>query len=562
MTFTEAAVEVLRLMGKPLHYKKITEIAIEKNLLSHVGKTPETTMSSRLATMVKKDRGDAPIVKVKPGVFALREFPHEIVDEDVEPEVEGDTLEPAETTLEASESNDPEELPEDASPDELGEEPADVPSKELPGADVFPQEEDDDELILANLGEDSRDPRRARKRRGRRRRDREEPRHPTNDVRSAKETRRDAEPRATRAAEDGELVGQDLADAIERALRGRGRQPKALRQVAESLIAAGRLSGAPADLTPTLAAAIRGDGARRRASGDRVRFRELNGSVALFEWEHPVEAVKAEQDAVRAAKRQQESVRRAFVKRLRDFPDGALLELIATWLNAVGVHSIRAVRSEAGDFSLAGTLRRGPEETPLAITIYRGKQPVDNAAIVALRGALHQFDQARIGWLITLGQVHEGTREEALAEGAAPCAVFDGDALATSMEEVGVGIRRVSLPLAVLDVELLDLLGGTARATTQEEVAETNDVNKRRRNRRRGRRRSSREQDVQELTETGEASPVDAASETAFSETVDIEDENGVEVDTDATSAIETSEANEDKEEFAAEGSRDTPVEA
>ncbi|MEM9866034.1 MAG: winged helix-turn-helix domain-containing protein, partial [Myxococcota bacterium] len=52
MTFTEAAVEILRLVGKPLHYKKITEIAIERNLLSHVGKTPEITMSSRLATMV------------------------------------------------------------------------------------------------------------------------------------------------------------------------------------------------------------------------------------------------------------------------------------------------------------------------------------------------------------------------------------------------------------------------------------------------------------------------------------------------------------------------------
>ena len=74
MTFTEAAEEVLRLAAKPLHYKKITEIAIERNLLSHVGKTPEITMSSRLATMVRKDRGDAPIIKVKPGVFGLREI--------------------------------------------------------------------------------------------------------------------------------------------------------------------------------------------------------------------------------------------------------------------------------------------------------------------------------------------------------------------------------------------------------------------------------------------------------------------------------------------------------
>ena len=73
MTFTEAALEVLRSAGEPLHYKKITELAIAGNLLSHVGKTPEVTMSSRLATLVKKDRGQSPIIKVRPGVFALRE---------------------------------------------------------------------------------------------------------------------------------------------------------------------------------------------------------------------------------------------------------------------------------------------------------------------------------------------------------------------------------------------------------------------------------------------------------------------------------------------------------
>ena len=38
MTFTEAALEVLRSSSEPLHYKRITELAIERNLLSHVGK--------------------------------------------------------------------------------------------------------------------------------------------------------------------------------------------------------------------------------------------------------------------------------------------------------------------------------------------------------------------------------------------------------------------------------------------------------------------------------------------------------------------------------------------
>jgi hypothetical protein len=74
MTFTEAAAEVLRLAGKPLHYKEITELAIEKNLLSHVGKSPEVTMGARLAALLKKEDKTNPIVRVKPGVFALREW--------------------------------------------------------------------------------------------------------------------------------------------------------------------------------------------------------------------------------------------------------------------------------------------------------------------------------------------------------------------------------------------------------------------------------------------------------------------------------------------------------
>src|SRR5882672_7463940 len=79
MTFTEAAVEILRLAGRPLHYKKITELAIARNLLSHVGKAPELTMSSRLATAVKAERNETSIVKVKPGIFALRDFTKEML---------------------------------------------------------------------------------------------------------------------------------------------------------------------------------------------------------------------------------------------------------------------------------------------------------------------------------------------------------------------------------------------------------------------------------------------------------------------------------------------------
>src|SRR5258706_3173627 len=98
MTFTEAAAEVLRIAGKPLHYKEITELAIEKNLLSHVGKSPEVTMGARLAALLKKEDKTNPIVRVKPGVFALREWGKKGVDngatdDDADDEVSVNALE-------------------------------------------------------------------------------------------------------------------------------------------------------------------------------------------------------------------------------------------------------------------------------------------------------------------------------------------------------------------------------------------------------------------------------------------------------------------------------------
>ncbi|MEM7433516.1 MAG: winged helix-turn-helix domain-containing protein [Myxococcota bacterium] len=561
MTFTEAAVEVLRLTGKPLHYKKITEIAIEKNLLSHVGKTPETTMSSRLATMVKKDRGDAPIIKVKPGVFALRDQPEEELEESPAPEAP-ETEEPEASQEESAASS--EETTDDAANDApASSEPEEEPSfasQELPGAEVFPEEEDDDELILANLDDEAKEPRRTRKRRPRRRRERDDARggsdsrngsesRASGGGRAAREPRREPAAPARRAAAAGEAVGRDLADAVEQAVRGRGRHAKPLTQVAESLINSGRLSGAPADLAPTLAAAVRGDIARRQASGERPRFRLSHGAVGLLEWDHPLEAVRAEQDAVRAAERQQESVRRAFIKRLRDLPDGAMLELLATWLNAVGVQSIRAVRADAGDFSLAGVLRRGPEETPLAITIYRGRGPVTKDAVVALRGALHQFDHARIGWLIALGPVKDDIRDEASAEGAAPCAVFDGDALAQSMEDVGVGIQRAALPLSVMDVELLEALGGASRGTAQSDDESEGNGNKRRRSRRRGRRRGGSDAETEDQSEQ---EPQAAKTD---------EDAPSSESESEPPAIDAGPEPSEDKEKLAADGPADAPVE-
>src|SRR5690348_4684595 len=70
MTFYEAALRILESEGRPLHFLEITEKSIAQNLLSHVGKTPEQTMLSRLAAMARRARDRKVMVTAK-DTFAL-----------------------------------------------------------------------------------------------------------------------------------------------------------------------------------------------------------------------------------------------------------------------------------------------------------------------------------------------------------------------------------------------------------------------------------------------------------------------------------------------------------
>jgi hypothetical protein len=84
MTFLEAALKILSREGKPLHFKELTERAMNKKLLTFVGRTPEVTMQTQLTAAVKKAPGN-PFVRVKPGVFGLLRYP-ELPPEEPEPE--------------------------------------------------------------------------------------------------------------------------------------------------------------------------------------------------------------------------------------------------------------------------------------------------------------------------------------------------------------------------------------------------------------------------------------------------------------------------------------------
>lgn len=73
MTFYEAALSVLAREGKPLHVNAITEFALKDSLLSHVGKSPEEVMQSRLLAMARR-RTDRRVVATAPQTFALADW--------------------------------------------------------------------------------------------------------------------------------------------------------------------------------------------------------------------------------------------------------------------------------------------------------------------------------------------------------------------------------------------------------------------------------------------------------------------------------------------------------
>lgn len=71
MTFFEAALEVLRTAQRPLDYKTITQFAVNRHLLGHVGHTPDVVMASCLLRAIECSETGA-LIRLETGEFALR----------------------------------------------------------------------------------------------------------------------------------------------------------------------------------------------------------------------------------------------------------------------------------------------------------------------------------------------------------------------------------------------------------------------------------------------------------------------------------------------------------
>ncbi|MEO8903762.1 MAG: restriction endonuclease, partial [Polyangiaceae bacterium] len=556
------AAQVLRLVGKPLHYKEITDVAIEKNLLSHVGKSPEVTMGARLAALVKKGDKENPLVRIKPGVFALREWDPAMIEKglaDRTPALErlaaqGDSGEPEvdtadEAPSEASSSPHASHVTFDdeesgRAPDEGERSRAELAAH---ATELFASEDDDDEPIFggssdaapqtdaakAAAGDSADGSRRRRRRRGRGRpgderggddlpsytvsdapavlspeltqeleargsaeprperqradrgpdrnadrersadrggdrdrgaeRDRggDRDRGPRRDDRAA----RDDRPRTDRDTPMDDLVGKDLADAVESLLVGfdRSRGPVAAQTLTEAAQRRGRLAVDQVASQGLLLAAARADNARAAARGQRPRFRISANRIGLTEWQLDGELLRLERDLLQTAERYREVLRRTFARSLQDLSHRGLGELLTLVLERMGFSELTQVRRpglHGAELHLSGKARGPSGDVRTAVVLRRDGREVGRERVTELRGALHHYGPALAGVIITTGQVLSGAREEAAAPGASPVSVIDGAGLAKLCEEYEIGLVATQLTLPHPDLDLLDALRG------------------------------------------------------------------------------------------------------
>ena len=396
MTFTEAAVEVLRRTGKPLHYKEIADVALRDNLLSHVGQDPEITMGQRLAAMAKRE-DDRKVVAVLPeGTFALIEWsvPQEAQVEPVPP-----PMQPAET-----------------------------------GEALYRPREREPRAIHAQ----------ARRRLAELQAEHEE---------GYEEV--EAERRRQDQGRKGQRRFPPPAEVVFEALAQR-QSGSALAELAADLLRRELLSDALVRDLPSLVAALLEDNRRRTEAGRKPAFIVDGDRVTLVEFPPAsalLEEVRAPHGGARpmGAAQLGAEVRRAVVRALRrrvaELDTGAFENLCAALLEKMGMRDVRvAKRSKEGPLYLARQ-RRGVSDLRVAVKLVRGGREIGRADVQELRKDLAHYS-AQMGLVLAPGDAGRDARSEASAAAQAPVALYVGEALPEEMIacRVGVTVQTVEVP--------------------------------------------------------------------------------------------------------------------
>ena len=390
MTFTEAAVEVLRRAGKPLHYKDIADVAVRENLLSHVGQDPEVTMGQRLAAMAKRD-DDRKVIAVAPeGTFALIEWsvPLEQVVEPVAP-----PLHPIDD-----------------------------------GVTLYRQREREPRPINAQA---------------RRRIEALQP--------GAEDEEEDRKRGQRRFPPPAEVVFEWLAQRQSGAPISELSDALFKKSLLSEALVRDHASRVQALLEDNRRRTEAGRKPAFIVDGERVTLVEFPAPSAMPEEARtshtglgrPMSAAQLVAEGRRA-------VVRALRRRVADLETSGFEQLCAHLLEKMGMRDVRvAKRSKEGPLYLARQ-RRGVSDLRVAVKLTRGSREIGRADVQELRKDLAHYS-AQMGLVLAPGEAGRDARAEASAAGQPPVALYAGDALAEELVALRVGVTVQVVELADVD---------------------------------------------------------------------------------------------------------------
>ncbi|MFL5345432.1 MAG: HTH domain-containing protein [Hyalangium sp.] len=417
MTFYEAALRILESEGRPLHFLEITEKSIAQSLLSHVGKTPEVTMLSRLAAMARRTRDRKVIVTAK-DTFALVDW---AVPEDPEALAQTGVVEPH-------------------------------PEEDLPPLRPVERHPDprNDNVRVAGRGSDRKRRREEEEeQKGRKRRFPPLP-EVVFEILSEGEGGLRAEQIIDRAR-TRELCGEEVTvEAVLTALLednqrriDAGRRPQFAFNKQTSEVVTLERAGAPSEPPPLdLQAAF------AAALGIPLQDgRPVLGKPAAATGEAPVDQalLATLKTTLKDARR---SVARALRKRLGDADVGTFEKSVVKTMHALHFRELKvAKRSKEGPL-LTARKREGSVELRYAVRMLKGSPSIDRKMVQELRRDLGHYS-AQVGLLVSAGDVRGDARAEAQASGALVM-LWCGDALGEKFLEAKTAVT-------VTQVELFDV---------------------------------------------------------------------------------------------------------
>ncbi len=498
MTFSEAAIEVLYRAGRPLHYKKITEAAIQEELLSHVGRTPEKTMGDRLTKEAQKKQG-ASVKRIRPGVYQLRK------DVEKKLEKEGKKREPLgkkkpkpkakKSSRSKGSSNGSQRRSKKSDGDNSSrrrrrrsrgkksrddDSRSDQNSKSRRGSKKRRRRSSKDnnkrsrskssKAKRRSKSDDKDRSNRRRKRRRRRSKSRDDSSNKSNRKsrsRRSKSKDRSTSSKATRKPEkparhldEGPVRIDAIARAAHTVLEDNKRRPMKIDDLADEIFNRKLVRFHTHDASATVQSAMAGDNQLRKRRGHRPLFIQYDRNRwGLTKWGLSKTSVEREQSILSLAEEIRQDAVDTLGDALTDIKPEAVESLALTLLERLDYRDIKvSKRSSDGDVFFTSDWRQGLADVRVCIQVVGDCElTLSDDVVTELRGTLHHYSASE-GVIIHLGDIDDDAVEESREEKLAPITLIDRDTFVELLIKHGIGVRTYQTPVTMVDTAFLDSL--------------------------------------------------------------------------------------------------------